>query len=203
MAVISLPGLKTIKPSVKGKVRQATTASPLQSAKKPSKVAARAKTAPALHRPVEDEGAEIPKTYVKAASVPARDGRHESFHVCFIHGSPGVGKASLLQRAKRGTYFDPEHPTYPGPETRNEFKTLTDVKHIHFEKRETLTTLVFGYGRMLEQPESRESRVWKELNKVYTLPDVERSKFDKRGSNAHVFLYTLDDKVSDMDTLYS
>lgn len=193
--------------SAKGKERHTPEVdlAPVQTAKKSIKLAGRAQTAPAPQRPVpvEDEGTATTRgPRAKAASVPARDRRYESFHFCFIHGSPDVGKASLLQRAKRGTYFDPEHPTYPGPESVNEFKTLADVKHMHFEKKDKLTTLVFGYGRMLEQPDCRESKAWKELNKVYTLPDVERSKFDKRGNNAHIFLYNMDDKVSQSKTVH-
>ncbi|KAK9899498.1 hypothetical protein P389DRAFT_356 [Cystobasidium minutum MCA 4210] len=160
--------------------------------KRSPRIAARAKTAPAPAR----TGAQTEKATSRAASVPAKDRRFESFHVCLLHGIAGVGKASLLQRAKRGTFFDPEHPTYPGPESLQEFKEFDDVKHMHFEKGDKLTTLVFGYGRLFDDPTSREARKWMRLNKLYTTPEADKSKFDKRGTNIHLFIYTIADKAS-------
>lgn len=183
-------------PSVKGKERRTTPEPVAEPTKTSVRQSDRATTAPA---PVRMAGGEHRKTrtvQVKAMSVPARDRQNESFHLCFIHGSAGVGKASLMQRAKRGTYFDPEHPVYPGPESIEEFKHLKGIKHMHFEKGDKLTTLVFGYGRMFDQPESEEAKRWMNANRIYMLRDVGKSKVSKRGRNVHVILYTFDDKVS-------
>jgi hypothetical protein len=133
---------------------------------------------------------------VRNASAPLKDRQNETFHVCFVHGAKGVGKASLLQRVKRGTFFDPAHPTYPGPESLQEFKELHTVQHLHFEKGERVVTLVFGYGRMMQNRESDEAVRWQALNGLYTHPDTYKSKFSKRGKNVHLVLYTAEDKVS-------
>lgn len=175
----------------KGKGRQVLQEAATESKRSP-RLANRAKTVPAPS-PVAPQ---TESRSARAASVPARDRRHESFHVCLLHGSDGVGKASLLQRAKRGTYFDPNNPKYPGPESLQEFKDFNDVKHLHFEKGDWLTTLVFGYGTLYDKPKSAEAKRWMDLNKVYTMPNVAKSKFDKRGDNVHLVLYDCADKVS-------
>lgn len=131
----------------------------------------------------------------KCSSLPVQVLHHESFHLCFIHGAPGVGKASLLQRHKRGSFFDPAVPFYPGAESREEFRTFKDVQLSHFRKGNDTTTLVFGYGRMYDQPDEQEARDWTRINRIYTEADSPGSKLDNRGRNVHFFLYSPDDKV--------